>query len=506
MPRGVCTTAAHSKSEEWASPRDSSAPAITHKLGTWAPLGTPPIFRGMINLSIRAQFRLAIVSQVLARIHRGEPRTSAVTTVASQTHYQLSGVQRRVSSRSIYRWLKAYGERDVAGLERSRMVTSQTTVLPGGLVQFLEKERVEDGYASIPELIRRARETGVIGLEVDVDRTTVYRLFLRRGISVARRKGASERDSRRFAYPHRMQMVLSDGKHFRAGPERARRLAMFFIDDCTRAGLHVVVGTSENAELFQRGLYECIRRFGLMKLLFLDNGSAFTALDTATVVENLGVHLIHGEKGYPEGHGKIERFHRTAVGDILRNLDGQPGIDADCGSLELRLQHYLREQYGHRPHESLDGATPWERFNGDSAPLRFHRDTAELESKFVVWVERRVSADNIVSIASVAFEVPRGYAGQRVRIHRRVLDGSVAFLHEGRLIDLHPVDLVQNAHAKRAKGTNSTNAESADTQAVPPRSAADMAYERDFGSIVDQSGGLPLDAGSEPTELGRDEQ
>jgi len=304
-------------------------------------------------------------------------------------------------------------------------------------------------------------------------------------------------------------MVLSDGKHFRAGPDRARRLAMFFIDDCTRAGLHVVVGTSENAELFQRGLYECIRGFGLMKLLFLDNGSAFTALDTATVVENLGIHLILGEKGYPEGHGKIERFHRTAAGDLLRNIDGQPGIDADCGSLELRLQHYLREQYGHRPHESLDGATPWERFNGDSSPLQFHQDTAELESKFVVWVERRVTADNIVSIASVAFEMPRGYAGRRVRIHRRVLDGSVAFLHEGRLIDLHPVDLVQNAHAKRAKGAkgaNSTTAESADAQAVPPRSAADMAYERDFGSIVDQSGGLLLDAGPESTEHGRDEQ
>lgn len=458
----------------------------------------------MTNLSFRAQFRLAIVSQVLARTHRGESRASAIATVALQTHHQLDGVQRRVSSRSIQRWLNAYEQREVAGLVRAKRAPTLTTVLPEALVTFLEKERVKDEYASIPELLRRARGKGIIGPQVEVDRTTVYRHFVRRGISVARRKGASERDSRRFAYPHRMQMVLSDGKHFRAGPRRARRLAMFFLDDCTRAGLHVVVGTSENAALFQRGLYECIARFGLMKLLFLDNGTAFTALDTATVVKNLGVHLIYGEVGYPEGHGKIERFHRTAVADILRNLDGRPGVDDDCGSLELRLQHYLREQYGHRSHASLDGATPWERFHSDSAPLRFHRDTAELRSKFVVWLKRRVTADNVVSIGSTGYEMPRGYAGKRVQIQRGVLDGSVAFLHEGRLMDLHPVDLTQNAHAKRAKGGESTGPKSDDVQPTPPPSAADMAYERDYGSVVDELGGLESDVDPRSTEGGEE--
>ncbi|QDV09320.1 Integrase core domain protein [Planctomycetes bacterium Poly30] len=460
----------------------------------------------MNNLSLRAQFRLAIVSQVLGRIQRGESRTSAITTVVSQVHHQLDGVPRRVSARSIHRWIKNYEEREVAGLERSQATPTLTTIPPAALVTFLERERVEDEYASIPELIRRARQTGVIGPKARVSRTTVYRLFRRRGISVARRKGASERDSRRFAYSNRMQMVLSDGKHFRAGPERARRLAMFFLDDCTRAGLHVVVGTSENAALFQRGLYECIRKFGLMKLLFLDNGPAFSALDTATVLKNLGVHLIHGEKRYPEGHGKIERFHRTAVGDVLRNLDGRPGVDTDCGALELCLQHYLSQEYGHRAHASLDGATPWERFHGDAVPLRFHRDAAELKSKFTVWLERRVAADNIVSIDSVAFEMPRGYAGQRVQIHRRVLENSFAFLHQGKLIDLHPVDLTKNAHAKRAKGKASSGAKSGGVQGTPPKSAADMAFERDFGSVVDHDGGFPASDEPESAEDWRDEQ
>ena len=109
--------------------------------------------------------------------------------------------------------------------------------------------------ASIPEIIRRAGQMGILKPEDAVDRTTVYRVAKRRGLWVAHQRNSRDRDVRRFAYPHRMDMVLCDGKHFRAGATRARRVAMFFLDDATRTILHAVVGTSENALLFQRGLY-----------------------------------------------------------------------------------------------------------------------------------------------------------------------------------------------------------------------------------------------------------
>ena len=36
----------------------------------------------------------------------------------------------------------------------------------------------------------------------------------------------------------------------------------------------------------------------------------------------LGALLIHGTTRYPQGHGAIERFHRTAYDQVLRSLDG----------------------------------------------------------------------------------------------------------------------------------------------------------------------------------------
>jgi putative transposase len=447
----------------------------------------------MVDSSIRALFRFSIVSQVVARMHRGERRAQAVQAVANGWHHQLGGAPCRVSERSIQRWLKAYEQLGMVGLEPTSSSSARAAILPKKLIDFLAHERDGDEHASIPELIRRARERGIVGPDDAVCRTTVYRTFRRLGISVARRKRASERDARRFAYPHRMDMVLSDGKHFRAGAGRMRRLAMFFLDDATRAGLHIVVGTSETAALFQRGLFECICRFGFMRVFYLDHGPGFIAKDTVTVIKDLGILLIHGEKAYPEGHGKIERFHLTAIGDVLRNLDGRPDVDPDCRALELRLQHYLRDQYGHRPHESLQGATPWQRFHGDTKALRFPESQGELRRKFEVWIERRVSADAIVSIDSVLYELPRGYGGQRVTLRRRLLDGSIGFLHQGQLIDLHPADLEANARAHRAKAKR----REPDVQATPPPSAADLAYQREFGPVVDVDGGFQQDDPSE---------
>ena len=161
---------------------------------------------------------------------------------------------------------------------------------------------------------------------------------------------------------HRMQMVLCDGKHFIVGPGRLKRVALFFLDDATRYLLHVVVGTSESARLFLRGFFEMTCRHGLAGVAYMDHGPGFTAIDVIAVMKALDLVLIHGEEGYPEGRGKIEALNKTAKRDVLRGLDGRADVDPDCAALELRLGHYAEHQYNVRPHESLGGQTPFERF------------------------------------------------------------------------------------------------------------------------------------------------
>ncbi len=438
--------------------------------------------------SPQALFRYQVVSAVLAWMLGGQPRAGAVQRAADMVHPYLDGTPRRLSPRTVYRWLSAYQMEGFAGLEPMSRSRSDSQVLSETFLSFLTAQKKDDPKASLPELIKRARELGVVAAEAHIDRTTVWRACKRLGVSVQRRKRQPDRDTRRFAYPHRMDMVLSDGKHFRAGAKRARRVALFFLDDCSRYGLHVVVGTSENAKLFLRGLYECIRQAGLMIAMYLDRGPGFIADDTVEVFKNMGSALIHGEKAYPEGHGKIERFNRTTLAAVLRGYDRRPDVDPDCSALELRLQHYLREVYNHTPHSSLGKQTPAQRFQADCKPLCFPENDAKLRRTFVVNLKRRVSNDHIVSVGSVAYEIPRGYAGCRVTLQRRVLDDSLTFVHQGRIIELAPVDLVANARASRGK-CSASSAED-ETATALPKSAADLIFERDMGPAVTADGGF----------------
>jgi putative transposase len=439
--------------------------------------------------STEALFRFTVVSQVLALEKGGEKRADAVKAVAHHLHMKLDGQTRTNGKRTVYRWLAAYEADGTAGLEpATRPHTESSDVLTERFLEFFREQKEADPRASIPELIRRAVATGILKSEDDVCRQTVWRAAHRLNVETKRRKKKKDRDARRFRYPHRMQMMLCDGKHFRAGAERLRRVALFFLDDATRYGLHVVVGTSENSALFLRGLYEVVRQYGWMDITFLDNGPGFKNDDTTEVVKNVHSLLILGTVAYPEGHGAIERFNQTAEAAILRHFDKRPDVDPDCGALELRLQHYLREVYNRAPHEGLDGLTPEARWEKDGRPLRHFSTDAELRNQFVITETRRVSSDNVVSLDSVDYEVPRGHASTRIVTLRRILDGTFATLHDGCLVDLKPVDLEENAVSRRGRrGT----ADAAETVAPLPPSAAELVWRRDFSPVVGPDGGFP---------------
>jgi len=438
-----------------------------------------------------ALFRFQVVSEVRARVLRGEALAQAALAVSKLEHFSGEERSQRVSLRTIYRWLKAYDGVHLWSLEpepRPKIVSS--LVLSERLQNFLAAEKNEDIRTSLPEILRRARLKGIIGQEEKVDRSTVYRACVRLKIPVVRSYGATVRDSRRFAYPHRMDLVLSDGKHFRAGAKRAKRVAMFFLDDCTRFGLHCVVGPSESKALFLRGLYGSIQLQGIAKIYYLDHGAGFIAHDTTAVIQQLPALLIHGEKAYPQGHGKIERFHLTLIEAVLRNLDGRADIDSSCSALELRLNHWLHETYNHTPHESLEQKkSPFTCFTQDQKPLHLPESGEKLRESFKVHMRRKVSKDHIVPFKSVHYEVPRGLAGQWVNLYRQVLDGSIQLLHEGKLILLHPVDLASNAKTHRGKIKNLIQNEAPSRPPTP--SAADLAFARDFQPIVDPDGGFP---------------
>ena len=437
--------------------------------------------------SSAALLRYSVLAQVEALILGGCRASVAVREVAGRDHADLDGRSVRVSARTIQRWRAAYAAGDMAALEpRDRRRTESSQTLTAALIAFLRTEKQFDPRASIPELLRRARARGIVPQEAPVDRTTLWRACRRMGLVTRARPSKREGDMRRWRYPHRMQCVLCDGKHFRAGGSRAKRVALFFIDDATRYGLDVIVGPSESTDLFLHGLYQLIRQHGLPDLLYLDRGAGFKSDDTLAVVEGgLGAWLVHGRKRYPQGHGVVERFHRTAHDQILRALDGAVDVDPHYRALTLRLRHYL-QRYNDTPHETLDGDTPRQRWEQGRA-LRFPADEADLYRRFVVRQPRKVSTDHVIKMDGRLWETPRGLGDGWVEVVRHVLDGRLWVLYQGRMVELAPLD--EHANATDRRGT------AADKGPLPsegvPHTAARHAYDQDFLPLVDADGGFP---------------
>ena len=313
----------------------------------------PPPTKAPITLSKKALIRFRFISMVHAFIQAEYGVEQAVRLVAK---VDLDG--KRVSTRTLYRWLKAE-EAGPQGLEpKARAPLEGSRVIDDELVTWMVAQKDLDPKASIPELIDRARQAGLLHPTAQLHRSTVWRVLKRRGVDT-RRVASVGKDARRFAYTERMQLVMADFKHFRAGPTRRKRLALYLLDDATRYGLHVSVHTGgESAAYVLAGVYAVLRRYGRFAIFYVDKGSGFIADALAQVLAQIDppIALVLGTAGYPEGRGKIERFNRSVNARLLRHL-AKEGVDPDPGALTLRLNHDLNA-YNQRPHRGLDGDTP----------------------------------------------------------------------------------------------------------------------------------------------------
>ena len=457
--------------------------------------------RPPLPVSDTALLRSLVVAEVEAMVARGCPARAAVRHVAGRDRVDLDGRPLRVSVRTLQRWRAAWAGGGLAALEpRSRTRTATSVALSPQLITFVRTEKQRDARASVPELVRRARERGIIPADARIDRTTLWRACRRMGLPTRQRPHKREADTRRWRYAERMQCVLADGKHFRAGAARLRRVALFFLDDATRYGLEVLVGTAESSELFLRGLHEVVMHHGVADLYYLDKGPGFISKDTLAVVQGgLRALLVHGATRYPEGHGAVERFHRTAHDQVLRSLDGAADVDPACAALSLRLRHFLN-RYNDTPHETLGkDTTPRQRWEQGRA-LRFPTDEADLYRRFVVRAMHKVSNDHVIKADGRLWEAPRGSARSWVEVARHVLDGRLWVQHRGRMLELAELDPHANATEPRGSASAPQPNAGEDGEELPA-SAAGIAYANDTRPLVDPDGGY-----SDPQDDQQDDQ
>jgi len=121
-------------------------------------------------------------------------------------------------------------------------------------------------------------------------------------------------------------------------------------------------------------------------------------------------------------------------------------LDALRGNLLAYVQRYNQS-----PHASLGGKSPQDRFFSEPEFIR-RLPQEELDTSFLLEIERRVSADSVITIQQVEYETDCRFAKQRIRL-RYSPDMKEIFIVEagGVLTPIRLLNKQENAVIKREK-------------------------------------------------------
>lgn len=262
----------------------------------------------------------------------------------------------------------------------------------------------------------------------------------------------SNRDMRRYERPHINEVWCGDSS---VGPrltdadgKKHRIYIIALIDDASRFITGIDVFYNDNFINLMSVMKSAVAKYGRPKIFNFDNGKSYKNKQMELLAARIGTTLSYCQPYTPTGKAKIERWFRTMKDQWMASLDMRDfhSLDELRGSLYAFVQ-----QYNQSPHSSLRGMSPQDRFF--SEPEQIRRLSAEdIGKDFLLEIERRVSADSVIVIDQIEYEVDCRFARQRIRL-RYSPDMKEIFIVEtdGTLTPIRLLNKTENAFIKREK-------------------------------------------------------
>jgi putative transposase len=455
----------------WASQGATRSSPLEHSLKPTSHAEAVALFRhGVLGALTQAQLDAGQLKAALQQLSHQRLRPPGAMAT------------RRYSVATLERWFYRYKQKGLAGLMPApRSDKGRARALAPELRQVLLDIRREHPAASVPLILRTLQAEGRLQ-PGSVSAPTVRRLLAQAGLPRRARRALSH-TAQRLRWQAEGPMVLwhgdvCHGKSLRIdGRVRPLRIHAL-MDDASRYVTALWALHSEREQDMLTLLAGAIRRLGVPKAFYLDNGSTYRGEGLATACARLGVTLLHARPYDPQARGKMERFWRTLREGCLDYL----GEVTSLHEVNVRLWAWLDQHYHLSPHAALLGRSPQAVFR--SAPQQpLEVDEARLRQALTGRVERLVRKDSTLSLSGQHYELEAGHlAGQRVVVCHSLLHSSELpwVEHAGRRYGLRPVDPVRNGRTRRKALPPSEPAERR-TAFNPPKALLDKAVGRKPG-------------------------
>ena len=301
---------------------------------------------------------------------------------------------------------------------------------------------------SASAIYRQLRDNGSIK-NGEVSESTVNRYI---NLIAVQMKTTTNQDMRRYERAHINEVWCGDssvGPYLKTSDGKKHKVYIIaLIDDASRFIVGIDVFFNDNFVNLMSVMKSAVAKYGRPGMFNFDNGSSFKNKQMELLAARIGS-VVHYDQPYtPTQKAKIERWFRTMKDQWLSSLDIRDfhSLDELRGNLLAYVQHYNQTV-----HSSLKGLSPQDRFFSEPDRIRRLSDE-EIESCFLLELERRVSSDSVIVIDQVEYEVDYRFAKQRIKL-RYSPDMKDIFIVEadGTLTPIRLLNKTENAYIKREK-------------------------------------------------------
>ena len=361
-----------------------------------------------------AMFRFGVIADLVDRNHLEYGELSRLLEEKAGRRYMIPNSESTsISKATILRWLKLYheGGRSFESLyPRDRCDLGGCRSFDLDIQMALLRLRRTLPELGIRAFMREARTRGVIPVDSQASKSTVYRLLKRNGLAKAENRNPVDR--RRFEAELPNDVWQADVMH---GPrvlyegKMRKTYLLAFLDDMSRFIPCAEFYLAENVDSFKDCFKQAVLKRGLPRKLLVDNGAMFRHRDTRYITAALGVILIYAAPYQPQSKGKIERWFRTIRSQFLPHCHKRISLN----ELNMVLEMYLDNEYHVRTH-STTGTSPLKRYAEHIHAIRSAPE--DIDDYFRSMAVRRVRKDRTVSLDGRMYEAPTELIGRKVNL------------------------------------------------------------------------------------------
>jgi len=343
---------------------------------------------------------------------------------------------RRLSVRTLQRWLKAYREKGLEGLKPAHRKDH-------GALKALAPEVLDKAVALREEAPGRSTRQVIEILELDpgtpvgpgeIRLSTLSRHLRRLGKTRAQlrqRKGVFRRYEKDRPNAQWQSDVLY-GPYLPdpADPTASKRTFLIaFLDDYSRLVTHGGFYWAEDLPSLLDCFKRAILKRGLPVRVYCDRGVIYQSSQFQRVCAELGIRQIAARPYAPEGKGKIERFWQNVESSFLSELKLRPANTLE--ELQTLFSAWLEQGYHHWTNRETR-ETPADRFARGLGEIRLP-DPVRVQQAFL-WTEKRwVDKTACLSLQGNRYEVDSRLARCKVLLRYDPFDlSTVQVWHEGR--------------------------------------------------------------------------